>query len=97
MKKKYICRLSATNILVRVHGVVKRLEFEPDVITNYGLRGCSYETEDKEIQSAVENHPQFRNGQRDCITIFGESFNKPEPTTVEEKPVVRKAKAKKEA
>lgn len=103
MKKKYICRFSATNILVKVRNVVKRLEFEPDVISDYGLRGSSYITDDKEIQSAVEHHPQFRTGQRDAITIYGESFERPivvpsveDKSVVEDKPVVRKRKAKKE-
>ena len=98
MKKKYICRLSATNILVKVNGVVKSLEFDPAVVTDYGLRGCAYSTEDVNIQSAVEHHQQFRTGQRDAITIYGESFERPvvvapvEEKPVEEKKVVRKAK-----
>ena len=96
MKKNYICRLSATNILVNINSVVKRVWFEPDIINGYGLRGCSYTTDNKEIQSAIENHPQFRNGARDSITIYGGSFEKPEPVPVVEKPVVKRGKAKKE-
>ena len=103
MKKKYICRLSATNILVKIADKVKRLEFEPAVISNYGLRGCAYETDKEDVQKVVESHPQFRNGQRDSITIYGESFDKPlpvvEPQLQEEnqEPVIKRARrAKKE-
>lgn len=59
MKKLYKNRRPSTNILVTVNGAVRSIEFTPDVIFDWGLRGCSYITEDKDIQTAIENHPFF--------------------------------------
>ena len=59
MKKKYKNRRPATNILVNVNGAIKSIEFAPAVIEYWGLRGCAYTTEDKEIQAAIEVHPFF--------------------------------------
>ena len=59
MKKKYKCRLSATSLLVNIKGKVIRIEFEPDVIGTYGLRGCSYKTENADIQYAIEHCKRF--------------------------------------
>lgn len=59
MKKKYKCRLSATSLLINVKGNVLRLEFEPDVINAYGLRGCSYSTDKKDVQHEIEHNKRF--------------------------------------
>ena len=64
--------MSAISILVNVRGKVRRLEFEPDIINEFSLRGCSYTTEDADIQKAVEHHKQFHSLYNDRIWIKGE-------------------------
>ena len=64
MKKKYNCRLSASSLLVKVKGNVIRCEFEPDVVNTFGMRGCSYTTENKDIQYAIEHSARFG---KECI------------------------------
>lgn len=64
MKKKYKCRLSASSLLVTVKGKVIRCELEPDVIDKFGTRGCSFTTEDKDLQHAIEHSPRFRRDER---------------------------------
>ena len=67
MKKVYKCRLSGTNILVKVNDKVYRLEFEPDVLGVNGFRGCSFATSNPAIQKAVESHPRFGLASREGI------------------------------
>lgn len=77
-----------------------RLEFEPDVITAYGLRGCSYSTDKEDIQRAVEHNKRFATGLKDEIWTDDVEPAKPakpapkkeEPTfDFEAKPVVEEA------
>lgn len=67
MKKKYKCRLSASSLLVNVKGKVIRLEFEPDVVNEFGLRGCSYATDNVDIQKEVEHNKRFNSACKDTI------------------------------
>ena len=94
MKKYYVCRLSATNVLVKAHGKVRRIEFEPDVL-GPGFRGCSAIVEDEEVQRIIEHLPCFRNGQLNSITLYGESFD-PLPKVEEPKKAPKPAAPKKE-
>lgn len=102
MKKKYKNRRPATNILVNVNGVIKSLEFTPAVIEMWGLRGCAYVTEDKEIQAAIEKHPFFgKDGMdgiwTDDVEPKAEKPVKAEAPMPEEEPkVAKRYKAKKE-
>lgn len=71
MEKTYVCQLSAMSIIVKVNGNVRRLEFEPAIVDEYSLRGCAYKTDDKDVQKAIENHPQFLSQYRNRIWIKG--------------------------
>lgn len=98
MKKLYKNRRPSTNILVTVNGNVKSIEFTPDVIYDWGLRGCSYITEDKDIQSAIERHPFFSANASQLDRIWTDDK---EPAATEEHPktnqtTVRRYKGKKE-
>lgn len=105
MTKKYKCRLSASSLLVNVKGKVLRLEFEADVVSVYGLRGCSYTTDNIELQHAIERSKRFCSKQRDEIWTddIEESVkkkvyvSKQEAQPVEIKKVTRVRRAKKEA
>lgn len=88
MKKKYKCKLSATSLLVSVNKQVLRLEFEPDVVNEFGLRGCSYTTDNKDIQRAIEFSKRFKSVLKDAI--WTDDVEKKEE--VAPKKVVRKAK-----
>lgn len=106
MKKKYKCRLSASSLLVKVRGKVVRCEFEPSVLSAYGLRGCAYSTEDKDIQYAIEHSHRFHCGGiegiwTDDIEPKEQEVNltelpEEEVQPVVEKKVVRRGRAKKE-
>lgn len=65
MKKTYKSKLHLNNFLVNYNGEIIRVEMNPDVISKYGLRGCSFTTEDVELQKAIEAHPGFNNGRED--------------------------------
>ena len=67
MKKKYKCRLSATSLLVNVKGNVRRIEFEPSVLSEFGLRGCAYTTDNETLQNAIEHNPRYRNHRFDEV------------------------------
>jgi len=101
MTKKYKCRLSASSLLVNCNGKVMRLEFEPDVISIYGMRGCSYTTDKEKIQRAIERSKRFNSHQHDEIwtddvevrvEMAVEAPKKP----VETKKTIRRIKSKKE-
>ena len=95
MKKKYKCKLSATSLLVSVKGKVLRLEFEPDVVNEFGLRGCSYTTDNKDIQRSIEFSKRFKSVLKDAIwTDDVEPKEEIAPKKEAEAPkrVVRKAK-----
>lgn len=110
MKKKYKCRLSASSLLVTVKGKVIRLELEPDVVNEFGLHGCSYTTDNKDIQHAIEHSKRFNSAQKEGIWTDDKEPEKEEPSVqiqeggtkveekaIEEKPkVVRRGRAKKE-
>lgn len=105
MKKLYKCKRPATNILVTIDGKVRSLEFNPDVIETWGLRGCSFVTDDKVVQEAIEKHPYFATKGLDRIwTDDIEKVNEPtkadeqiKELNKEEQPnIVRRYKAKKE-
>lgn len=64
-----------------------RVEFKRDIINDAGAYGCSFSTDNKEIQEAIEHSAFFNKDMSDGIWT----------DDVEEKPVVRKGKAKKEA
>lgn len=93
MTKTYKCKLSATSLLVNVKGKVIRLEFEPDVITSYGLRGCSYRTSNKDMQHAIERTKRFNSALKDAIWT---DDVEPKEEVAEEKKVVRRGRTKKE-
>ena len=67
MKKKYKCRLSASSLLVNVKGQVRRLEFEPSVLSEFGLRGCAYTTDNEALQYAIEHSARYRNHRMDEV------------------------------
>lgn len=95
MVKKYKCRLSATSLLVNCDGKVSRIEFEPDVISIYGMRGCSYSTDKKSVQRAIERNPRFNSHQKDEVWT-DDVEPKEEEQPVVEKKVIRRGRAKKE-
>ena len=91
MKKKYKCRLSASSLLINIKGKVLRLEFEPDVINAYGLRGCSYSTDKADVQSAIEHNKRFGSVLKDSIWTDDKEEKKPKSKPVkpvEKKPIV---------
>lgn len=98
MKKLYKNRRPSTNILVTVNGTVKSIEFTPDVIFDWGLRGCSYITEDKDIQQAIERHPFFSDKVPQLDRIWTDDKEPDVKQEVVEKPrrTVRRASATEE-
>lgn len=98
MKKLYKNRRPSTNILVAVNGTVKSIEFTPDVIFDWGLRGCSYITEDKDIQAAIERHPFFSDKAPQLDRIWTDDKEPEVKPEVVEKPrrTVRRASATEE-
>lgn len=104
MKKKYKCRLSASSLLVNLKGKVIRLEFEPSVLSEFGLRGCAYTTDNKDLQYAIEHSARFNNHRKDEVWTDDKEPQIAAPVEVtvtpvveEPKKVVRRVKAKKEA
>ena len=96
MKKKYKCRLSASSLLVNVKGKVLRLEFEPDVVNEFGLRGCSYTIDNKDIQRCIEYSKRFNSIiMKDAIWTDDVEPKEEAPKKVAPKPAA-KGKAKKE-
>lgn len=52
--------MTALRILVKVHGAIVPIEFHWDLIyQNSGIRGCSFSTDDVELQKAIEAHEFF--------------------------------------
>ena len=110
MKKKYKCRLSASSLLVNINAKVIRIEFEPDVISKHGLRGCSFKTENEDMQHAIEHSKRFAKVTEDNLSeasmdaiwtddieaVKEEPKIEAEAPVVETKKVVRRGKAKKE-
>lgn len=94
MTKKYKCRLSASSLLVNCNGKVMRLEFEPDVVSKYGMRGCSYSTDNKAIQRAIERSKRFNSHQKD--EVWTDDVEPVVQPVQEEKKVVRRGRSKKE-
>lgn len=93
MKKLYKNRRPYTNILVTIKGEVRSIEFSPDVIAEGGLRGCSYLTEDKDEQDAIEAHKFFKGNVDMYDRIWTDDKEQVEEKPVEEKPkrTVRRA------
>lgn len=60
MLKTYKSKMTALRILVKVGDKVVPVEFSWDLIyPNSGIRGCSFSTEDAELQKAMESHEFF--------------------------------------
>ena len=60
MLKKYKSKMTALRILVKVGNNIVPVEFGWDLIyPNSGIRGCSFSTEDVELQKALESHEYF--------------------------------------
>ena len=61
MLKKYKSKMTALRILVKVGNNIVPVEFGWDLIyPNSGIRGCSFSTEDVELQKALESHEYFK-------------------------------------
>ena len=60
MLKTYKSKMTALRILVKVRGAIVPIEFHWDLIyPNSGIRGCSFSTDDVELQKAIEAHEFF--------------------------------------
>ena len=60
MLKTYKSKMTALRILVKVRGEIVPIEFHWDLIyPNSGIRGCSFSTDDVELQKAIEAHEFF--------------------------------------
>ncbi|MBE6319393.1 MAG: hypothetical protein E7075_00350 [Bacteroidales bacterium] len=60
MLKKYKSKMTALRILVKVGDNIVPVEFGWDLIyANSGIRGCSFSTDDVELQKALEKHEYF--------------------------------------
>ena len=60
MLKTYKSKMTALRILVKVRGAIVPIEFHWDLIyQNSGIRGCSFSTDDVELQKAIEAHEFF--------------------------------------
>lgn len=59
MKKTYRSKLHGYNIYVKVDGKLKNVDFERSFIGRGSLIGCSYATDDKAVQQAIESHADF--------------------------------------
>jgi hypothetical protein len=60
MMKKYKSKLGSLRILVNHGGEIKPIEFTWDyVYPNSRIRGCSFATNDKELQKSIEAHEYF--------------------------------------
>lgn len=60
MFKKYKSISNSLSILVSVGGEVRNVDFEWDIVDTTGRRGCSFSTDDIELQKALERHEYFR-------------------------------------
>ena len=60
MLKKYKSKMTALRILVKVGDNIIPVEFSWDLIyANSGVRGCSFSTDNVELQKALESHEYF--------------------------------------
>jgi hypothetical protein len=59
MLKKYKSKLSSLRIIIKAGDNIIPVEFEWDVISNVGARGCSFSTDNVELQKAIEQHEYF--------------------------------------
>lgn len=59
MLKKYKSKLSSLRIIVKAGDNIIPVEFGWDVISNVGARGCSFSTDNVELQKAIEQHEYF--------------------------------------
>lgn len=59
MLKKYKSKLSSLRIIVKAGDNIIPVEFGWDVISNVGVRGCSFSTDNVELQKAIEQHEYF--------------------------------------
>ena len=64
MKKVYKSRGKRTSILVEVDGQRRQLNFKQDIIIRgRNVWGSSFTTEDRELQTAIEENEYFKGGQ----------------------------------
>jgi hypothetical protein len=60
MVKKYKSKMNTLRILAKVGEELIPVEFKWDLIySNSGVRGCSFTTDDVELQKALESHEYF--------------------------------------
>ena len=84
MLKTYKSKMTALRILVKVRGAIVPIEFHWDLIyPNSGIRGCSFSTDDVELQKAIEAHEFFG---RDLQPSIWTDDKEPVPAKKHEEP-----------
>lgn len=87
-------------LLINVDGVNKRIDFKQTTISDSGIVGCIYTTDDKAVQKAIEANERFNSGYRN--QVWTDDVEEVEPVVEQaEEPVAevkktRKTKAKAE-
>lgn len=101
MLKTYKSKMTALRILVKVRGAIVPIEFHWDLIyPNSGIRGCSFSTDDVELQKAIEAHeffgralqPSIWTDDKEPVPAKKHEEPKKEETPAEETPVEKTEK-----